>query len=73
MGGYAMTLTAIFAYAAVTYLAVGVIVGGIDMLGMPHRLSSRVAEAPLRLRFLLIPGAAAVWPSIGARTARRSP
>lgn len=73
MGVYAMTLTAILAYAAVTYLAVGVTVGGIVMLGMPLRLSSRVAEAPLRVRFLLVPGASALWPIIGIRIARRSP
>jgi hypothetical protein len=44
------------------YLALGVVVGSAFVFSGVNRVDPVAAHAPLRVRLLLIPGSAALWP-----------
>ncbi len=56
------------------YFAVGVIVALILSLGLARRFDPMAAEAPWVVKIVLLPGIAALWPILVAKTfTRRAP
>ncbi|MEO0630040.1 MAG: hypothetical protein AAFY46_04840, partial [Planctomycetota bacterium] len=62
-----MTSIAVFVYAVLVYGAIGVIVGAFALLTRAAHLDARLAHAPLRVKLVLVPGSAVLWPMVLVR------
>lgn len=62
-----MTSIAVFVYAVLVYGAIGVIVGAFALLTRAAHLDARLAHAPLRVKLVLLPGSAVLWPMVLVR------
>lgn len=62
-----MTPIAVIVYVVLAYGAVGVIVGAFALLTRAARMDARLAHAPLRVKLVLLPGSAVLWPLVLVR------
>ena len=64
MEGSALSPFAMVLYAVLIYACAGVFVGGFALLTRATRLDSRLPAAPFRVRLVLLPGVALLWPLV---------
>ncbi len=67
-----MNPVSLIVYAALGYLAVGLIVGAGVLVGRAGQLDERLPSAPFRVKLILLPGAAVFWPLLLARATGNS-
>lgn len=65
-----MTPAVLFVVVALAYLAVGVVFAVPFVLVGLGRIDPVAKGAPVRVRLLLLPGSAALWPLMAARVMR---
>lgn len=65
-----MTAIVVLVYVVLVYLFIGTVVGVLALIVFPARIEARVREAPRRVRLILLPGAAALWPAVAAKLVR---